>query len=394
MKRAGAVLLLFSLAPGCRREPEAPAAEHKEAAHGSGVHLDKAAQERLGVVVGQLPARPMRPRVEAAGRVVSDPSRVFDLRAPVAGTVRAAKEWLQLGQSIEAPLVVGWIEPRFTPAEHGDLGSRRAQASRDLAAARASSAAANAELERLRKLNEEGKNVSDRAVEEAEARARIEDANRNGAMETLTWIDAGLQPSKALESYPLFFPPTSGGEVVELAGRANESVDAGALIARVERFDSVLARVELPAGVALGPAKAATLVALAHPDRALQAAIVGRAPDSTSQGEAYLVRAEAGDLKLRPGEAVIAWLERDLPEKSGVLVPRAAIVHHAGKAWVYLQTGDETFARQEIALEETDPAGWVTSAPWAPDARAVLGGAASVLSAEILSAAGGGGGEE
>src|SRR5262249_24423091 len=108
--------------------------------------------------------------------------------------------------------------------------------------------------------------------------------------ETLTWIDAGLQPNKAPESYPLLFAPASGGEVVELAGRAHESVDAGALIARVERFDSVLARVELPVGVALGPAKSATLVPIARSDRALQAAIVGRAPDSGSQGEAYLVR--------------------------------------------------------------------------------------------------------
>jgi hypothetical protein len=223
--------LAFWLVASCARKPDAEEATPKQHATAptergprgeSLVHLDRAAQERLGLAVADLAPRSVRPQVEASGAVISDPGQVFELRAPVAGIVRPAKDWLGLGTTVVAPLILGWIEPRLTPVERGDLGTRGAQAQRDTLAARASLTAAQAELERVKRLNADGKNASDRAVEEAEARARVAEANLQGAKLEGSAIEAARGAGESTQAYPLFFQ--QGGEVVEISAHPGESL--------------------------------------------------------------------------------------------------------------------------------------------------------------------------
>ncbi len=382
------VFLVCALAPGCSHPPPPEVRAGKADA---GLHVDQAAQERLGIVLAPLESRSMRPQVRAYGRVVADPGQVYELRTSVAGTIHANREWPRLGERIEDRTVLGWIEPRFSPAEAADLAIRSAQANRDALESRAALAAAKTELDRVRTLNADGKNASDRALADAELRVQTEDARLKGAITENGAIGAS-RGNDAIAAHPLLV--VQGGETTEIGARPEEAVDASALVLRLQRFDFVLARVELPVGVPLGAAQRASLVALAHPDRTLEGVLAGRAPDSEAQGEAYFVRAPAGDLALRPGEAVTAWLERDGPALEGVVVPRSAIVRHAGKAWVYVATGDASFERRELALEHALPEGWFTDAAWTKDARAVVGGAQSLLSTEILNASAGAGEEE
>ena len=86
--------------------------------------------------------------------------------------------------------------------------------------------------------------------------------------------------------------------------------------------------------------------------------------------------------------------DRDAPAAEGAVVPRSAVVRHAGKAWVYVRVGDDAFHREELAVDRAVPEGWVTTADWAKNARVVVTGAQSVLSTEIQNASGAGGEEE
>jgi hypothetical protein len=387
-------LLAVVLACACSREPAAEAAAEKHARHGDAdVHLDRAAQEKLGIAVAELAARSLKPQVQAFGRVVADPSQEFELRAPVAGTLRAAGTWPAIGAALPDGAQVGSIEPRLSAVERADLAARLAAAKGDEATATAALDVAKSALERAKTLNADNKNVSDRVLEESRGKVKEETARLAAATETRRGLEATLDP-KTFASGALPLVLERGGEVIDLGALPGESMEPGALVVRVGRFDTVLVKVELPIGTTAGAAERATIVPAAHAEIRLEARRVARAATSETQGEALLFRASAGDFHLRPGEAVTAWIEDDVPASEGVVVPRAAIVRHAGKAWVYIQQGDDGFARREIALDRAVPEGWFTSADWAKGAQAVVAGAPSVLSAEILGASGGGGEEE
>jgi hypothetical protein len=407
MNRALAAALLacglsIALASGCTRktaseEPLAktpPEAKPVRGPRGEPiVHIDRAAQERMGLQVADLAPLSLRPELRAYGRVVSDPSQTWELRAPVAGTVRASGTWPGIGDTLADGATLGSLEPRLSAVERADLAARLAAAKGEQASASAAIDVAQTALERARTLNADGKNVSDRALQEAEGRVKEESARLAASSESRRVLEAALDP-KTFSTGALPLVLERGGEVVDLRARPGEAVEAGAPLARIERFDPALVRVELPIGESVDPPERALVVPVAHPDRTLEGRRVALAPTAEAQGQALLFRVTPGELRLRPGQAVTAWIERPVPPQDGAIVPRSAVVRHAGKAWVYVQTGDEEFAREEVALDHAVPEGWFVTADWARKARAVVTGAQSVLSTEILSASSGGAEEQ
>ena len=81
---------------------------------------------------------------------------------------------------------------------------------------------------------------------------------------------------------------------------------------------------------------------------------------------------------------------RDGGAPSGVVVPRAALVRHAGLVFIYEQTGKEEFTRRPVTLEQPVPAGWFTGTGLKPGVSIVISGAQTLLSEELK----GQGGEE
>ncbi len=388
MIRAASFVALLLLA-GCARESEPAQARTEKTAPraAEGVHLDAAAQERLGVEVAELAPRATKPLVRAYGRVVADPSRAFELRAPIAGVVHAEGEWPAMGARREAS-DLGWVEPRLSPVERTDLAAREAQARQGLAEADADLAIARKELERVRALNAQDKSVSDRAVEEADARAKSDEAKKTAAQRELDVVQAALAGSSST-AYRLRLPAAS--EVTEVLARPGEQVEAGATILRTARFDEALLRVEIPIGASIEKPERASIVAATRPETKLDATFVALAPTSESQGSALLFRAKGSDL--RPGEAVTAWIESGSDAVAGLVVPRGAVVRHAGKAWIYVRKDAETFVRTEMRVDHPLPEGWLATD--AKDALAVaVEGAQSLLSTELLGSAGEGGGDE
>lgn len=397
MKRVhGWLLCAAALAVQCRREsesaPEAPA-EHAAASvvadeHGDNVvELDRETVQRLGIEVRALASSSGAPVVLAYGRLTADPARDWDLRAPIAGTLRAGTtDWPSLGAALADGAKVGSIDPRLSAAERVDLSTKTATARGEQESAKVALANAQLALERARTLNAQGKNVSDRALQDAQAAVDAERARLAAAQEQERLATAVLGgSSEAFAGVPLEL--AHGGEVVEVGAHPGEAVEPGALLLRVARFDELLAEIELPIGAAVD-VKSMRVVALSHPDHPIDAELVSRdpRPDAAAPGARVFARVRAGNLELRPGEAVTAYVQAASAAVEGAVVPRAAVVRFAGKAWAYAQIADGSFARRELALDAPREDGWFTSAAWTRGASVVVAGAQTLLSSEMLNA--------
>ncbi len=389
---AWVVLVPLSCSKEGNKGPAAPgtsAADAQDSAPVPGeLTLDLAGQEKIGLVAQVLPAGTFRPSKKAFGKFLADPGQTYLLRAPLAGIVRpgSGAGWPAIGQVLADGAVAGNLEPRLQAKDRIDLQARLAARRGDIGSAQANLAAAEAEFQRARRLNAEDKNVSDRALQEAQARVAAGKARLDAAQEEVRLIGAALAPSKG-SAAPVPLRVARGGEVVEVLVQPGEDVVAGTPLLRLNRFDPLLARVELPVGLTV-PAELqkARIVPFAFPGRVLEGTLVSRLPsvEPRNQGQGLLLRVAPGDLPLRPGEALTAYLPLPGPPRKGVVLPSSVILRFAGRTWVYLQTGKETFARREVTLEFQTAGGWFSSQAWIAESPLVSTGAQDLLSLEML----------
>jgi membrane fusion protein, multidrug efflux system len=350
------------------------------------VRLDPEAQTRIGLRTQPATAEPIQPEIVAFGRLEEDPSRVFLLRAPVAGTLHAAaREWPRLGERIADRASVGAIEPRLAPAERISLTNQLAAARADFTASTSAAAAAKAAYERARALNADNKNVSDRVLEEAAARAAAEDAKVKTAEQTVRLLENSLQVAGPTGFTPLTID--RGGDVVEVLAQPGEAVEPGTPIVRVAKFDRLLARVDIPIGERIPPTvSTARIVAVGYEDHPMTGERVALAAKAvpTVQGESVLFR--VGSLiGLRPGLAVTARIPGPGPRRSGILIPASAVVRVSGNAYAFVQTAPNEFVRKQVALDHPAENGFVVSANFAPNDRLVVQGGQLLLSEEFKS---------
>lgn len=392
---AAAVLLVSGFDRG-RKEPdqeEPPiASPPRVSTSPSGetvIALDTDTQARIGLKAEALPGRSVPVEFVAYGALQEDPSRSFVVRAPVAGTLRRAAggDWPSLGETLKAGQVVGRIEPRLAPVDRVNLRERLASAQADVDSLSASLGASRAAYQRTKALNAEDKNVSDRAVQEAEARLKSDEARLQAARETVALMHSSLNADGQSPVGMLPLVAETGGQVVEVPAHPDEAIESGQAVLRLSRFDQLLAKVDLPAGHAVAlPVSNARIVVIGHEDQPLTgvAVAVGAAVDPKTQGQSLLFRIRDAGPSLRPGMAVTAYLaERGAP-RSGVILPRSSIVRFAGAAWAYVQTAPGRFTRRRIALEYVTRGGWFTTSLRGGESIVVVG-AQTLLSEELRS---------
>lgn len=165
----------------------------------------------------------------------------------------------------------------------------------------------------------------------------------------------------------------------ELASRA-DLLDLSRSLAALE---SALVRVDLPAGEPLPmPAAKAHLFAPANEAEIFEAEFIGPATsvEAEFQGQAFLYLARKTNRRLPPGANLTAIL--DLPGETapGVIVPRAAVVRSDGRGWAFVQTGDDTFTRREVALTRPTSEGWFVASDFKAGEKVVVTGAQVLLS--------------
>ncbi len=368
-----------------KRPPAAAGKGRAETTEAAGkLNIGPEAQKRAGIQAQALAAYVLKPQLMAYGRLEEDLSRSFTVRAPQAGVLQMSKErgWPVVGQALRDGEVFGAIEPRLAATDKVALTGQLAAARSELRSSEAALVAARQAFERARILNADGKNVSDRVVQEAQARLTAEEARAKAARDAIELLEASLRSAGPGGRAPL--AAARGGDVVEVMAQPGENIESGQAIARLARFDQLLARVTAPVGqrvpVSAGTARIVALGFEERPARGERVAL-SAAVDPRMQGEVLLFRVGGGPHEWRPGLAVTAYLDLAGQGRAGVVVPRAAVVRRGGSAYVYVQTGTAEFERRRVSLDEPVGLGYFTT-ELKPTERVVTTGAQILLSEE------------
>jgi hypothetical protein len=227
----------------------------------------------------------------------------------------------------------------------------------NIATARAALDASSKEYLRQKDLYAQGRNTSAKSLEAAEA--------------------ARQRDQVALT--------TARTQVVTAWGKAvADEPDLPAFVQSLANLESVLVRLDLPAGESLRGTPAGARLGMPGTNPPVEARFLGRAAttDPGVQGEGFLFVATNAPAALIPGLVVAGFVQVAGGPLPGVIVPDAAIVRSAERAWVYAQTGDTTFARREVALDHPVADGWFVTNGVAPGDRLVVTGAQALLSEE------------
>ncbi len=159
-------------------------------------------------------------------------------------------------------------------------------------------------------------------------------------------------------------------------------VDESPMITALIERQTFLLQITLPPGVTL---RAPPATASIETGKAARANVTFVSPatriDPKIQGVSlfYAAAAESGVL---PGMNVLAFLPSGRSAE-GADVPASAVVWWQGRAWVYRRTGQDTFARVEIATDLPAPGGGYIAKDVPEDAEIVTRGAQLLLSEEF-----------
>ena len=265
----------------------------------------------------------------------------------------------RIGLKVESPAAAQW-QPETKGYGHVLDPAPLASLMAELVTAHVAADTSQRELDRLKTLAEQN-NASVRAFQAAEATAK-----RDQLLVESLRIRLALGWGKAVlarEDPPAF--------VQSLANR-----------------EQVLVRVDLPAGERLDPPPfSARLISLGDSTSPVEATFFDSAPavDPQTQGQGFLFLIAGKPSGFSPNAAITGYLKVPGDVLNGVAVPRDAVLRHAGKAWVYIQTGDNEFTRREIPLDHLAEKGWFVPSGVADRDRIVVSGAQTILSAELSS---------
>ena len=228
--------------------------------------------------------------------------------------------------------------------------------------ARAASAASRQEYGRMQTLHGDDRNISDKALQAAEAVWRTDDAGAQAAREALAAVERNARQQWG---NPL----------------AQAVADGSSLFVRLAERREILLQVTLPVGAAIGkPPQTARVQDTNGTLRS--AALVSPAPrtDARLQGASFFY--VAGAEGLLSGMTVTILLPVG-PEAQGVVVPASAVVWWQGKAWIYVMQPNDHFVRRELATDHPLEDGWFAAQGFAANEAVVVTGAQLLLSEEF-----------
>jgi hypothetical protein len=250
-----------------------------------------------------------------------------------------------------------------------DLRARYLAARAEVEAARAALTRSSAERDRARALFEDDRNVSQSAVQSAEAARQTDEARLEAARHGADSLAGTLR--------------AEWGPV--LAGWAMEP--ASAEFARLASRNDVLVQAAV-LGQAFDPQASRILLApIESPDKASTARFVSVSPhaDPAIQAQTFFYTAPARGL--RTGARLAAHVEPPASGEAGVAIPPSAVLWYGGKTWVYVRQDEDDFERREVSVQRETPAGFFNARGFAPNDAVVVTGAQLLLSEELRSPA-------
>lgn len=233
--------------------------------------------------------------------------------------------------------------------------------------ARANSQQNIQQYQRLKTLNDDDKNVSDRAVQEALASVNSDNANIKSYELQLTNLknSTRLRWGEALSA--LIFNEKSPVHLSNLIERKN-----------------VLIQVSLPLETKT-PASSSTIKITPLNDAGMQIQAIYVSPAATADtngfGKTFYYSAPADQLRI--GMRVNVELgDTKNNAVEGVIIPSGAVVWYAGTPWAYFKQGRDQFIRKPISTDNEVDTGWFNK-NLSADSEVVVNGAQLLLSEEF-----------
>jgi hypothetical protein len=223
------------------------------------------------------------------------------------------------------------------------------------------------QYQRLKTLNDDDKNVSDRAVQEALAAVNAENANVKSYELQLQNLknSTRLRWGEALSA--LIFNEKSGAHLSNLIDRKN-----------------VLIQVSLPLATNT-PASGSTIKISPLNDAGIPIQAIYVSPAATADtngfGKTFYYSAPADQLRI--GMRVNVELgDTKSNAVKGVIIPNNAVVWYAGTPWAYFKQGQDHFVRKPISADNEVDTGWFNK-NLSADSEVVVNGAQLLLSEEF-----------
>src|SRR5262249_906341 len=259
------------------------------------------------------------------------------------GIVVRRLEEARAGAAAEVYGVIVNVQPLI------DLRARYGAAVLDARSLRAAASNGAAEYQRLKHLFEDDRNVSERAVQAAEAQWKADQARLAAAEQAAAAAQDTIR--------------AGWGEVLARWATDPESAAFQSLAQQRE----VLAQITFPYDLNAQAGKASLFLApLSAPGEARSAHFVSASPqtDVTMPGATHVSGVGAGGW--RGGMRVAGQLKIGGNAREGFITPPPAVVWHGGKAWAYVKDEDDLFVRREVSTAQELSTGWFDAAHFEP----------------------------
>lgn len=321
----------------------------------------------------QLPSAPAKAVAVPAGAAnTAAAAKLQSSILPAAGGVRLAPEQQRAAGIVLQVLAESRQRPEFAAYARVvdiqpllNLSTRQRALQAESAVARAALAASQKALERTAKLHSEDA-ASMRSLQAAQAQ-QAGDAARAAAAEQ----QLAILRNEAVQQWG----PTLAGWAL---------AKPGAELERLLLRQEVLVELALPAERSLpGGTNAVRLARQGDQRQTVTARLVSAAPRTgeITQGETWFAVAPAATL--RTGMRLDAWIAGAAEAAAGVEFPVTAVLWRAGRPWVYVKTGDDSFARRLVPSYHDHGATWFVDDGLAAGEQLVIGGAQLLLSEEF-----------
>ena len=247
-----------------------------------------------------------------------------------------------------------------------DLRARYNAAVADARALRAAAAGSGAEYRRVKALYDDERNVSERALQAAEAQWKADQARLAAADQSVVATRDSIG--------------SAWGETLARWATDPESPAFDALAQQREALIQLTFPFDLQAQAGKAPM---TVAPVSAPAEARAARFLSTAPqsDATLPGVTYFYAASGQGLRV--GMRVAGQLKLGSKPRKGVIVPAAAVVWHGGKPWAYVKEKDDLFVRKEVSTALELRGGWFNAGSFEPDDEVVVSGAQLLLSEEL-----------
>lgn len=223
------------------------------------------------------------------------------------------------------------------------------------------------QYQRLKMLNDDDKNVSDRAVQEALALVNADNANIKSNELQLKNLKNSVQLQWGESLSKLIFDHQLPKHLTSLLDRKN-----------------VLIQVSLPLSTTNPRSGSSINIApLNDSGMPINAIYVSPAPKADTNGFGKTFYYSASADQLRVGMRVSVELgDPKSNALDGVIIPSNAVVWYAGTPWAYFKQGKDEFVRKPISTDNEVDAGWFNK-NLSIDSEVVVQGAQLLLSEEF-----------